>query len=217
MQLAPAKPADRNGLPVQRGPGEIAVFRIARQHVTRIAVPQPRRALLGRTQLRRSLRPSATGCSRASISGVFASASTRSSVTASSISKGPTHVRRSVTTWPRQPSNAPEIPRDGAHVAARAADEAEHGMIGIGAGQKRQLVHVEIARGELHGLTGARDVIGAVSVHLDGGKLRRNLPDVADELRQRGGDPGLGRPVRRGFDNLAFGIVGGRLLAPSGR
>jgi hypothetical protein len=181
-----AEPANGHGLPIEGGPGEIAVFDVARKHVPGIAVAQPRRALLGRAQFRQiGEAQGETGCSNASISGLFASRSISSSVTASSISNAPTHVRRSVTTWPRQPSVSPQIAGDGPDIAARTADEAEDGVIGVGAGQKRQLVHVEVARGKLHRLARPRDVIGAVAVDLHGRELRRDLPDIAGELRQR--------------------------------
>ncbi len=89
-------------------------------------------------------------------------------------------------------------------------------MIGIGPPGKLQRFDVERTRGKRHLLAVAGALVGALTVDLHRGKLRRDLHDVADEGGQRGRDRSIVGAQVAGRDHLALGIVGVGRPAPAG-
>ena len=81
-----------------------------------------------------------------------------------------------------------EVAGDAADVAALAAGHLEDGGVAVGRGDELEALDVERAGGEVEGLAGAGEVVGALAVDLDGGDLRRDLQDVAGEGGERGAD-----------------------------
>src|SRR3546814_10078098 len=66
----------------------------------------------------------------------------------------------------------------------------------------------DAARLQLEVGLGAGEVVGAPATHLDGRIERRDLLDLAGELRQHGADLRGLWPVRVLFDDATLGIVG---------
>src|SRR3546814_16899270 len=73
----------------------------------------------------------------------------------------------------------------------------------------------DAARLQLEVGLGAGEVVGAPATHLDGRIERRDLLDLAGELRQHGADLRGLWPVRVLFDDATLGIVGLGGLAPA--
>jgi hypothetical protein len=107
VQLARAETANRDGLPLERSPGEVAIFDVTRKDVTGVSILQPCRTFRRAAQFRQIGQAQRDRLQQRVDLGCFRKLSIWSSVTAFSTSNAPTHVRLSVTTWPRQPSARP--------------------------------------------------------------------------------------------------------------
>src|SRR3954454_6242367 len=86
-----------------------------------------------------------------------------------------------------------QITSDRAHVSALAAGHAELAVIGIGAPDELELVDPDLARRKLDLLAATRNVVGALTQHLDRRVLRRNLLDQAFKPGERVADRVVGR------------------------
>ena len=133
-------------------PGDIAVVGVRGDHRGRDCrcadAPRPR-ACSGPAAGRQA--PPRAGGSSASMRRCSGSASMRSSVTASSMSKGPTRAG-AAHDMAETAQRLAEVARDGADIAALAADHLELGVVGIGARDQRQALDEERARVDLHRL-----------------------------------------------------------------
>jgi hypothetical protein len=110
----------------------------------------------------------------------------------------------------------PKVAGDGADIAALAADHFQIGVIGIGACPAIRLSTQRGAPGQVHRLAFAGKVIGALAIDLDGGKLRRDLLDLAPEGGE--GRLDLGRRGRRGEVAITVpGVIGGGRRAEGAR
>ncbi len=88
------------------------------------------------------------------------------------------------------------------------------GRARIRATQKRQAVDFDFAGRDINGFALARQIIGAVAVDLDGGKLRRNLLDETGIARQEITDRLLVRTDFRRTGSLPLHVVGRAFLPP---
>ena len=111
---------------------------------------------------------------------------------------GPTAVRRSGATWPKQPSSAADIAGQRPHIGALAAFGLEHRMIRVGHVDELEPVDLDRARRKFDHLAVAGEIVGALAVDLDGGIARRHLLDRAGEARQQR----RGSPRRSGGSSL---------------
>ena len=157
------------------GIGDALMRRVAAAQDHRPAAPQPRRRVaidddagqFGQAGLDATATPRPPS----------ACVSISSSVKASSSRNGPTRVRRSAMTWPKQPSSAAEIAGDGADIGALAAFGLEARVVGATRRSGRSAWIVDRARLQIDRLALAGEVIGALAVDLDRRELRRHLHD----------------------------------------
>ena len=103
---------------------------------------------------------------------------------------------------------AAQIAGNGPHIAALAANHLQIDMVGIRAADHLQPLHPKGPRGQIHHLALARQIIGALAIHLHGGKLRRHLLDLAAKGGQGGVNLGICRAHRARFHHRALGIIG---------
>ena len=102
--------------------------------------------------------------------------------------------------------NRRQVARQRSHIDALAGADGDFNVVGVGRAADLGGMdgHAPRRQFELHPV--ARQVIGAGAVHLDGGKARRGLVDLADE----GGQGGLhlihGRAHVRPSDDLALAV-----------
>ena len=104
---------------------------------------------------------------------------------------------------------AAQIPRDGPHIAALAANHLQIDMVSVRAAKHLQPLHPQGSRGQIHHLALARQIIGALTIHLHRRKLRRHLLDLTAKRAQRSRDLGIGRAHLAGLNHRALGIIGG--------
>ena len=107
-----------------------------------------------------------------------------------------------------------------AHVAGKRADVSALAASGFEGGRvlvrsdEGKAIHHDGPQGEVRGSASAGKVIGPFAIHLDGGKGRRRLHDLAGEVRQDCRDLFARGPVGAHRAHRAFHVIGGALLAP---
>ena len=209
MQLAGLVDADRNRPALIAGPGFVAVVDRRGDHHAGVAIAQARGPFRGGGQFGQVRQPLfqrakqgvdlGRACQgfdllhRHAIGGVKGA--------------GPGAAQPGDMT--KAPQRCAQIAGNGAHIAALAADHFQLDMIGVGARQQRQAFHPQRAGGDFKDFAFARQIIGALAVDLDRGKLWRRLQDLAPERTQRRFDLRIGRAAVRGGDDGAFGIIRG--------
>ena len=122
--------------------------------------------------------------------------------------------RRLVDRVPAVRSDADaEVAGQRADIGALAAFGGQHRAVALML-DHREMIDAHRAGHEFHHLTIAGEIVGALTLDLDGGEARRNLLDLADEGRQGRLDRLSGRTdVARG-DRAPLGVVGIGLDAP---
>ena len=109
---------------------------------------------------------------------------------------------------PARAERPPDVARQAAHVEAPPADhlDAQHGPL---VGQHADAVHVDGPHRDLHLLTAARELVGALPLDVHGTEARRGLLDVPHErLEHRGHVRLRGRLRHRDLLALALAVVG---------
>ena len=112
---------------------------------------------------------------------------------------------------------AAEIAGKRPDIGALAAFHFEMRAIRIRAGEQGQPEDIDFTRGDFDGFAFTRQIIGAFTRYLDGGKLRRHLADGADVAGQDIADLLFAGTVVRACGHLAFEIVRCPLFAPADR
>ena len=101
-----------------------------------------------------------------------------------------------------------QIARDRAHIAAFATDHFQSHMVSVRTLHHGQLIHIQRSRFKRDIFARTRKLISALPVHLNSGKLWRNLLDIANKFQQRFLDLIVCRPRLRGGNHFAFSVVG---------